>query len=139
MGCFHSLEEAKAFFEQDRFAVTNGIEITTLEEDGCVCTMTVRDDHRNALGGIMGGVLFTLGDFASAVASNNDHRPTVALDSSIHFLSSSKGSTLTAVAKRIKSGKTTSVYQVSIRDEYEKEIALFTGTGYKLLPAGKEE
>jgi len=132
MSCFSDIEEAREFFKGDRFAASNGMRIVSLREDGCVCEADIRDDHRNALGGIMGGVIFTLADFAFAVASNNDHRPTVSLDSDIRFLSSSKGSRLTAAAKLIKSGKTTSVFRVDVTDETGKDVALFTGTGYKL-------
>ncbi len=32
--------------------------------------MDITEDHRNAYGGLMGGVIFTFGDFAFAVASN---------------------------------------------------------------------
>ena len=132
MSFFSDIEEAREFFKGDRFAASNGMSIFSIYDGGCVCKAQIRDDHRNALGGIMGGVIFTLADFAFAVASNNDHRPTVSLDSDIRFLSASKGSELTAKAELVKSGKTTSVFHVIVTDEFEREIALFTGTGYKL-------
>ena len=127
-----SLEEARQTFENDRFATKNGAYIDEISEGFCRCSMKITDDHRNALGGIMGGAIFTLADFAFAVASNDDHSPTVALDVNIHFLASSKGNLLTAVAKRVKSGRTTSVFEITVTDESGKEIALFIGTGYKL-------
>ena len=132
MSTFNSLEEAQKFFENDTFATKNGMKIESINEDGCVCSMDITKDHRNAYGGIMGGVIFTLGDFAFAVASNNVHTPTVALNVNINFLSSSKGTHLTATAKCVKSGRTTGVYNVMITDEYGKEVAMFIGTGYKL-------
>ena len=132
MGCFKDILEAREFFKDDKFAASNGITLDELYDGGCICSVNIRDDHRNALGGIMGGLIFTLADFAFAVASNNDHRLCVSLDSDIRFLSSSKGSVLTAKASVVKSGKTTSVVSVVVIDETGKEIALFTGTGYKL-------
>ena len=132
MGCFKSVEEAREFFKGDRFAATNGIEIEDLYDGGCVCSVKIREDHCNALGSAMGGLVFTLADFAFAVASNNDHRPCVSLDSDIRFLSPSKGSILRAKASLVKSGKTTSVFNVVVTDETGRETALFTGTGYKL-------
>ncbi len=132
MSTFGSVEEAREYFKKDRFAAVNGITLEELYEGGCVCAMTVREDHRNALGGIMGGAIFTLADFAFAAASNDDHRPTVALDVKIHYLTSSKGSRLTARAMRVRSGRTTCVFQVSVTDDLGKDVALFTGTGYKL-------
>ncbi len=132
MGAFRSLEEAREFFRNDRFASSNGMTLDELREGGCVCSMTLRDDHRNALGGVMGGVIFTLADFAFAVASNHDHRSTVALDVNIHFLSASKGERLRAEARCVKSGRTTGVYEITVTDDLGKTVALFVGTGYKL-------
>ncbi len=132
MGTFNSLEEAQKFFENDRFATINGMKIESINQDSCVCSMDITKDHRNAYGGIMGGVIFTLGDFAFAVVSNNAHTPTVAMNVNINFLSSSKGTHLTATATCVKSGRTTSVYNVMITDEYDKDVAMFIGTGYKL-------
>ena len=132
MGCFKDINEAREYFKGDKFAASNGITIDDLYDGGCVCSVEIRDDHRNALGGIMGGLIFTLADFAFAVASNNDHRPCVSLDSDIRFLSTSNGSVLTAKASIVKSGRTTNVISVIVTDESGKETALFTGTGYKL-------
>lgn len=132
MSTFNNIDEAREFFKGDTFAMANGMTIDELLDDGCICSMKLRGDHRNAMGGVMGGVIFTLGDFAFAVASNNDHKGTVALSVNINYLSSSKGTKLFARSTCIKSGRTTSVYQVSITDDLGKDIALFTGTGYKI-------
>ncbi|MBO4552593.1 MAG: PaaI family thioesterase [Candidatus Methanomethylophilaceae archaeon] len=129
---FESLEQARELFKNDRFATKNGAYITEVSDKRCVCCMDITDDHRNALGGIMGGAIFALADFAFAVASNNDHSPTVALDVNIHYLGSSKGSRLTATSELVKSGRTTSVFNIRVTDDQGKDVALFIGTGYKL-------
>ena len=89
MSTFKNIDEAREFFTGDKFAMANGITIDELWEDGCLCSMELRADHRNAVGGVMGGVIFTLGDFAFAVASNNVHMTTVGQQVSISFLSGS--------------------------------------------------
>ena len=132
MSTFSTLTEAQAYFQGDRFATTNGMTLDELTEDGAVCSVTLNENHRNALGGVMGGVIFTLADLAFAAASNNDHEGTVALDVNIHFLSAAKGDRLIAAAKRIKSGRTTSVYEVTVSDDTGRRVALMVGTGYKL-------
>jgi len=132
MAVFKDIEEAKDFFKGDRFAMVNGMQLDEIYEGGCVCSCRISDDHRNALGGVMGGVIFTLADFAFAAASNNDHKPTVSMDSDIRFLASTRGSVLTARASLVKSGRTASVFTVTVTDELGKEIALYTGTGCKL-------
>ena len=129
---FKDLEEVRAFFAQDTFATANGITVEEWSPDGAVCAMTLRDDHRNAVGGVMGGVIYTIADFAFAVAANTDHNPTLAITANISFLTTVKGTRLIARSRRIKSGRTTSVYEVSVSDDTGREIALFTGTGYKL-------
>ena len=132
MGKFQSLEEAQAFFEGDRFAKENGMVLTELSDDGAVCEMDITSRHRNAYGGLMGGAIFTLADFAFAAASNHRHSPTVALQVSVNFLSAAKGTHLTARAHCRKDGKTTCVYAVDITDETGRDVAQFIGTGYKL-------
>ncbi len=132
MGDFKNKEEATEFFKDDLFAVSNGITIDELTDDGCVCSMIIKPEHRNAMGGVMGGAIFTLADFASAVSSNNDHLKTVGLNASINYLSTSKGTKLIATAYKEKNGRNTAVYRVSVKDDLGKDIALFVGTGYKL-------
>ena len=66
-----TLEEAKFFFQQDKFATcAAGIVLKELDENGAVCTMTITDNHLNAVGSVMGGALFTLADFGFAAAAN---------------------------------------------------------------------
>ena len=133
MSTFNSIEEAREFFKGDKYAAASNIRIDSLEDDKCVCSMDIVDDcHRNAVGGIMGGVLFTLGDFAFAVASNNMYSLTVALTVNINFLSGTKGSRLFAATKCVKDGRTTCVYDIDIYDDTGREVAKFIGTGYKI-------
>ncbi len=128
---FETAEEAWEYFQNDRFAASNGVRLDELTEDGCVCHVDLNGNHRNALGGVMGGIIFTLADFAFAVSSNNVHEGTVALDVSIQFLSAAKGSRLIARSFRVKEGRTTCVYRIEVSDDTGRQIALFTGTGYK--------
>lgn len=132
MSEFQSLEEAQAYFENDRFATEAGMRLDALTEDGAVCSMEISRHHQNANGGVMGGAIFTLGDLAFAVACNNRHRPTVAQQVSINYLGQPKGTRLIATARCKKDGKTTCVYNVDITDETGRAVAQFTGTGYKL-------
>ena len=132
MATFSSLEEAQEYFKGDLFAYGNGMHLDELNEDGCLCSMDITDEHRNANGGVMGGAIFTLADLAFAVASNNVHRPTVAMNVNISYLSAPRGSRLIAASTRIKEGRTSAVYQISVTDELGTPVALFTGTGFKL-------
>ena len=132
MGAFQTLEEARAYFAGDRFAAVNGMALDELTEDGAICSVTLGDDHRNAMGRVMGGVIFTLADFAFAVAANRDHSPTVALDANVHFMRDTAGSRLRAAAVRVKRGRSTSVYEIRVTDDLGKLVALVVSTGYKM-------
>ena len=128
---FTEVEDARAYFRNDRFATGNGVCLDALTEDGCVCHVDLTDSHRNALGGVMGGIIFTLADFAFAVSSNNVHEGTVAIDVTVQFLSAAKGTRLIAESTCVRDGRTVCVYQVTVTDDTGRKIALFTGTGYK--------
>ena len=132
MSTFSSLDEARAYFEGDRFARENGMTLDALTEGGAVCSFTITDSHRNAEGGVMGGAIFTLIDLAFAAAANHLHRPTVAQQVSMNFLSGSRGSRLTAAASCRKDGKTSCVYQVDVTDDLGRDIAQAVITGFKL-------
>lgn len=134
MSTFSSPEEARAYFKGDKFALENGVTLDALDADEAVCSMRLDDNrHRNAAGGVMGGVIFTLADFAFAVASNNLHHVTVALQVSINFLNAVRGDRLTARTKCVKDGRTTSVFNVDVTDDSGRLVAQFVGTGYKII------
>ncbi|MBQ1311266.1 MAG: PaaI family thioesterase [Blautia sp.] len=132
MGTFQRLEDAQEHFKKDRFATGNGMKIDEIGEDSCLCSMKLREDHRNAYGSVMGGVIFTLADFALAVASNQIHSLSVAQNASIHFLSAPQGDHLYARAQCLKSGKTTTVINVMVTDDKDRKVAQFTAAAFKL-------
>lgn len=114
-------EQARRVFQQDRYATDlTGIEISFVGEHESRCTLTVDDRHRNARGAVMGGALFTLADFAAAVAANSEdiHEDAplhwVSLDATIHYLSPCLGDRLEAVCVPLKTGRTTALYQTII-------------------------
>ena len=109
-----------------------GASIDELTDNGCVCSLVLNDNHKNAVGGVMGGVIFTLADFAFIVAANNRHSVTVSLNASINYLGTAKGKKLIARAECRKDGKNTAIYNVDISDELGNDVAQLTGTGYKL-------
>lgn len=132
MANFESLETAREFFYKDKFAVNTGITLDELTDDEAICSLELTDDHRNAYGGVMGGVIFTLADFAFAVLSNQIHQLTVAQQVDIHYLSAPKGDKLFAKATCRKSGRTSSIVNVDISDDTGRDVAQFIGTGFKL-------
>lgn len=132
MSTFSSIEEAREFFKNDKFAMNSGVKLDKLGDDSCECSLMINDGHKNAVGGVMGGVMFTLADFAFAVLSNQLHSPTVAQQVSINYLSAPKGDKLIAKAICKKNGRSSSIINVDVVDDTGRDIVQFIGTGFKL-------
>ena len=110
-------EEIVRFFEKDRFAAETGAVIDEIDDRYARCSLTLEAKHKNALGAVMGGVYFTLADFAFAVASNWQGDTMVSLNSQIAYLGAAKGNMLIAEAVCLKDGRTTAYYEIRIKDE----------------------
>ncbi len=127
-----TLEEVRKFFEGDRFANENGAVIEEIGDHSATCSLVITDSHRNAMGAVMGGVYFTLADFAFAVAANWEKMGCVSLHSDISFLGAAKGKKLIAKAVCIKDGRNTASYRVDVTDELGNLTAIVTATGYHI-------
>ena len=132
MSHFSSLQDARAYFSRDYFAMDNKMTLEALTEDGAVCAMQVTERHQNAEGGLMGGAILALADFTFAAAANNAHHPTVAQQVSLNFLNASKGKQLISTASCLKSGRTSCVYNVDVTDDLGRDIAQAVVTGFKI-------
>ena len=125
-----TLDEVRALFKGDRFATENGAVIDEIGDKSAVCSLVLTDSHRNAMGAVMGGVYFTLADFAFAVAANHEKMGCVSLHSDVSFLGAAKGKKLIAKAVCIKNGRSTACYRVDVTDEMGNLAATVTTTGY---------
>ena len=127
-----TLEEIEAVFANDRFAAeAAGCRVVSGERGRAVCSMELADVHRNAMGNVMGGAIFTLADFALAICCNIGEEPTVSVDSSISFFRSTQGAALTATAVCDKPGRHLGFYTVTVEDDLGKQIAKMTATCYR--------
>lgn len=132
------IDNIKKFFSNDKFAESAGIVIESITEDSVECTMEVKDIHRNSVGGVHGGAIFTLADYTFAIHSNLDNLcgvdvgNTVGQSCNISYLKSTRGSCLIAKSKCLNKGRNMSVYQVNIKDDLDKEIAIMIGNGFTL-------
>ncbi len=126
-------EQAREYFAEDRFATeTTGIAIDEARDGYARCSLKVDGRHLNAAGVVMGGAVFTLADFAFAVASNPGQPNTVSMTSNIDYLSPARGPVLTAEASCIKSGKRTCTYIIDVFDTDGTRCALVTAVGHRL-------
>ena len=96
-------------------------------------SMEIQPRHCNALGIPMGGAIFTLADFAFAVAANQG-RDVVTQASQITFLKAAHGKRLIAEARQVKDGKRVCFYEVKVNDDLGTEVAFVTINGYVVSP-----
>lgn len=127
------LDEAKSIFGNDYYAAElTGVEILDADVGYSKVCLKLNTRHNNALGHVMGGVYFTIADYAFAIASNFKQPPTVTQTSQIVFLSPIKGDVIYAEAVRIRSGRTTCFYKIIITDSTGEQNAYITTTGFIL-------
>lgn len=81
------LSEVQERFKKDLFATeTTGIEIIDVGDHSAKCVLHLTSKHLNAMGAVMGGVIYTLADFAFAVAANHAVLDTVSVSGDIKFI-----------------------------------------------------
>jgi acyl-CoA thioesterase len=118
------------FTENDKFAAYVGIKLIEVNPGYAVAQLEIADNHMNGVGMVQGGAIFTLADYAFAVASNSKGIVTVGINANISYFKSPQGKLLTAKATEISSHKKLCGYNVDIYDENSDLIARFSGTGY---------
>ena len=126
-----TLEDAREVFSKDLYATElSGAVIDEIGDNYAKCSMELTPNHKNAYGGIMGGAIYTLADFAFAVASNYGKEcATVSLVGQANFMSATKGNKLFAEARLLKAGKRNSFFEVTVTDDFDKLIAVVSFTG----------
>ena len=125
-------DQIEAVFANDRFATqAAGCRVVEGERGRAVCEMELADIHKNAMGNVMGGAIFTLADFALAIASNVGEAPTVSVSNSIEFISAAKGSRLIATCTADRSGRSLGFYTVTVEDDLGRCVAKMTATCYR--------
>ncbi len=129
------VEDVRKVFAGDRFATDNGAEIMEADINYAKCRMEVTPAARNARGAVMGGAIYTLADFAFAVASNVGRTAAVTLDSQITFIRSTDGNWLFAEARCEKDGRRVCCYDIRVTDDQGHLIAVVRSTGMRV---GKE-
>jgi acyl-CoA thioesterase len=118
-------------FDKDNYAKASGISLIEASAGYAKASMEICDMHLNSVGIVHGGAMFTLADFAFAVASNSHGKIALAINAEISFFKASEKGTLTAVAKEISLNNKLGTYLVEITNEKDEQIAHFTGTVYR--------
>lgn len=121
-----------AMMAKDDFSQWLGIERL---EDGIgrsVIRMTIRKEMTNGFDIAHGGITFSFADSAFAFASNSHGRKAVSIETSIsHTVSLNVGDVITAVAEEMSLSYKIGIYNVTVKNQEDKVVALFKGTVYR--------
>ncbi len=124
---------AEAMYSNDDAAKAMGIELTAISPGCAEMSMTVRADMLNGHDVCHGGFIFGLADTAFAYACNSQNYVAVASGARVEFLAPGRGGdVLTARAEVQAQGGRTGVYDVSVRNQDNQQIALFRGNSHRI-------
>lgn len=115
-----------------------GVRLCSLAAEKVVAEVRVKPAHLNRNRRVGGGVLMALADVmgaAGAVANRPLGFRGGTLESKTNFFAAGTGPVLTAVAVPLHIGRTTSVWQTTIRNKGGKLVAIVTQTQMSLPPA----
>ena len=128
------LEKVREFFKGDVYAtLTTGAVIEEIGDRYSKCSLALGTQHKNAAEQVMGGAIFTLADFAFAVATNRPDTPiTVTLSTNISFVGTVKGNTIFAQTRLVKDGRRNCFYEVKVTDDLGNLVAIVNVVGAHL-------
>jgi 1,4-dihydroxy-2-naphthoyl-CoA hydrolase len=112
-------------------AKTLGVNIVSVTKKRVTAEMPITPSHLNRSGRVAGGALMAFADLLGATGTvanlPPDHRTTT-LESKTNFFAAGEGPVLKAVAKPLHIGRTTMVWQTTIRNADRRLVAVVTQT-----------
>jgi 1,4-dihydroxy-2-naphthoyl-CoA hydrolase len=112
-----------------------GIRVTSVAPQGVTGEMTIAAIHCNPNGNVNGGAIMAFADTLGAVGAAAN-RPKGyrggTIESKTNFLVPAAGPVLSGLSVSLHSGRTTSVWQTTIRDSAGKSVAVVTQTQISL-------
>ena len=134
------MKEIKKFFStEDLFARHTGIELLEVGPGWARASMQIKPHHFNGARTVHGGAIFTLADFAFAVASNSHGTLAMGINTSVSFVKAATSGTLYAEAREQSLNPKLASYLVQITDDSNDVVAIFQGMVYRkkdsIIPA----
>ncbi|HEX7065486.1 MAG TPA: hotdog fold thioesterase [Bacillales bacterium] len=116
----------------DPYAEFLGMELKKVEAGYACVTMKIEKHMLNFNGSANGGAIFSLADYAFAVASNSHGQAAMGITMTMHYLEAGRsGQHLTAVAVEEKEPGRLGLYRIEVKNEDEDLIALAEGMVYR--------
>ncbi|MDB5961663.1 MAG: paaD [Massilia sp.] len=123
----------KTMYERDPATQNLGIVLAEIRPGYARMTMTVRPEMLNGHQSCHGGYIFLLADSAFAFACNSHNFVTVGAGCTIDYVAPGRaGDVLEAEGvEQVMAGKT-GVYDITVRNQERKVIALFRGKSHRV-------
>jgi acyl-CoA thioesterase len=126
------MQNLKPFFSaEDRFAHHSGVELVEMGSGWAKARMNIQPCHFNMARTVHGGAIFTLADFAFAVASNSHGTLAMGINTSVSFVKTALAGTLYADARELSRNAKLATYSVMITDDAGDTVAIFQGMVYR--------
>jgi acyl-CoA thioesterase len=123
----------KTMYERDPATQSLGIALAEIRPGYARMTMTVRPDMLNGHQSCHGGYIFLLADSAFAFACNSHNFVTVGAGCTIDYVAPGRaGDVLSAEGVEQAIAGKTGVYDITVRNQDNKVIALFRGKSHRV-------
>ena len=124
---------AERMLRNDQASLDLGMTVNIVNPGVAEVRMTVKKSMINGHRICHGGFIFSIADSAFAFACNAYNDLTVAAGADINYLYSAKlGDDLVAVARETHRGRRSGVYDVEVRNQDDRLIAVFRGRSVAL-------
>jgi 1,4-dihydroxy-2-naphthoyl-CoA hydrolase len=113
------------------FARHVGVEIIEADTEHVIGRIVLGPQHSNGRDRVHGGAIMTLADTLGAIATVLNLPPemgTTTLESKTNFLAAGRGDYLVGEATPLHRGRTTMVWQTTVRDAENRRVAVVTQT-----------
>lgn len=101
------------------FNAANGIRAVRVEEGVAEIAVTLTEKSKNIWGVPHGGLLFALADVAAGLAAQSlKECRVVTVSANVNFIRAAKGTSLRAIGKELRSGRSVGFFDSSVFDEH---------------------
>ena len=118
------LKEIRDYYKDDLYATeATGLVIDDAVPGWAQVSMDIVPRVLNAKGGVMGGAMFTMADFAASIADYQAGWMNMSIDSQMQFIHLAKGTRLIATAIAEYRGRSVGYYRIRIEDDLGTLVA----------------
>jgi len=126
------VEIVDSMYQNDWFSQWLGIKVIEASFGKSILQMTIRKEMLNGFAIAHGGITYSLADSALAFASNSHGRKSVSVETSIsHTAPCKEGDIITATATETSLSNKIAIYNITITNQKNENVALFKGTVYR--------